>query len=114
MVNKRHKYLAMQVGVIVILMPVFLYWITWIDSEPISNISRVNDSHLQIPADAKSFFINHGNVHFSARRPISGEPTPALFIIISVFLLASWMFLIWNYMKNIRDPNAYPWWKLKL
>ena len=63
----------------IFMLPILFYWITWIDCQPISDIAHYQSSNYavpEIPSDAQCFYINHGNFHFSSRKPLSEKPLP--------------------------------------
>ncbi|MEM7401594.1 MAG: hypothetical protein AAF304_06560 [Pseudomonadota bacterium] len=93
----------------IFLLPIMFYWVTWIDCRPISEITSYqnrNYSIPEIPCDAQCFYINHGNFHFSSRKPLSEKPLPTLWILLTLYILGTMLLLfyeVFSYKSKNKD-----------
>ena len=87
-----------QVVVVVVMFLIFFYLAPWLSVKPISELEEKYRNNLEIPIEAKSFSINHGEVVFHSHGTIQQEP---VYFGVLVFLLFSLLLLLFvgEYIK---------------
>ena len=73
----------------------FFLWAPWLACKPISEISTENLTVSEIPAYAKCYTIEHGQIYFSARPTISENPILFAFATTALVLLAA--LTLWSF-----------------
>jgi hypothetical protein len=82
-----------QFGIIIMIVPTFYFWATWLDCAPIDKLSEKKISVDLIPPDAKCFYISHGTVGFRNHGAISEDLT--LFIVVTLLLVILFVLLVY-------------------
>ena len=79
-----------------VLIPILLiqlmHIVSWVAAEPISNLGYTGFRYESIPTDAKSYYINHGQVLFSSHGTIDDELL--IFILWLVLFVVSFLVFI--------------------
>lgn len=83
---------AVQFALAVTLILGFFSWAPWINCHPISDLPETSELSVDVPAEARCFNINHGEIVFSKRLPRTEDPVG--FYTLAALLMACFAALI--------------------
>ena len=83
---------ALQFVLAVTLILGFFSWAPWINCQPISDLPEASEFSVEVPAEARCFNINHGEIVFSKRLPRTEDPVG--FYTLAAFLIVCFAALI--------------------